>query len=189
MKIKWPILLIVMMFFSCVWLDDKLGDDPLELVFTILPQLNQNGDGYYVLPINSEGKQITNHTVYTYVGARDYNELEYIHSENKTVHWLSNLFWVMDDTLGYYRKRIRFEQDYRYITSDTSFIYSGDTTAFQKTVGCCSTSDEDGIGSTILTVLSSMLGDTIVLEAGTFDEYDNFPEDTLYISVPIIITK
>ena len=78
MKIKWPILLIVMMFFSCVWLDDKLSDDPLELVFTILPQLNQNGDGYYVLPINSEGKQITNHTVYTYVGARDYNELEYI---------------------------------------------------------------------------------------------------------------
>jgi hypothetical protein len=34
-----------------------------------------------------------------------------------------------------------------------------------------------------------MLGDTLVLEAGTFDEYDNFPEDTLYISVPIIITK
>jgi len=52
MRIRWPILLIVMMLFSCVWLDDKLSDDPLELVFTILPQLNQNGDGYYVLPLN-----------------------------------------------------------------------------------------------------------------------------------------
>ena len=30
MKIKWPILLIVMMFFSCVWLDDKLSDEPLK---------------------------------------------------------------------------------------------------------------------------------------------------------------
>ena len=95
MRSRWIILLSSLMLLSCVWLDDKLSDDPLELVFTILPQLNQNGDGYYVLPINSEGEQITNHTVYTYVGARDYNELEYIHTENKTVHWLSNLFWVI----------------------------------------------------------------------------------------------
>ena len=123
MRSRWTILLISLTLLSCVWLDEKLNEDPLELVFTILPQLNQNADGYYILPLNSDGKQITNHTVYTYVGARDYNELEYIHAENKTVHWISNLFWVMDDTLGYYRKRIRFEQDFRYITTDLSLIH------------------------------------------------------------------
>lgn len=178
-----------LLFASCVWLEDKLSGEPPELVFHILPKLNMNANGYYLLPLNSAGDRKTVHTVYGYVGLRDYDTFDFIDSENKAVSWTSNLYWVKNDTVGYYRKRKVYDRVYTYMTADTAFTYSGDTTAFKSTVGCCSTSDEKGMVSTTITVLSQMAGDTLVLEAGTLDEYDNCPTDTCYVSVPILIFK
>jgi len=189
MKNRITILLIGVLLVSCVWLDEKLEGDNPELIFYIVPELEVNSTGYYLLPLNSKNTNITSQAVYAYVGYKDFENFDFVDAEGAVVEWYSNLYYSSSDTVGYYRKQYGDIDTYTYYSIDTTFIYSGDLTQLKSTVDFSSKSDTKGMAKTNVNVLTQMIGDTLVLSASTKDNYDNCITDSCWVSMPFIITK
>ena len=189
MKNRITILLIGVLLISCVWLDEKLEGDNPELIFYIVPELEVNSTGYYLLPLNSKNTNITSQAVYAYVGYKDFENFDFVDAEGAVVEWYSNLYYSSSDTVGYYRKQYGDIDTYTYYSLDTTFIYSGGLTQLKSTVDFSSKSDTKGMAKTNVKVLSQMIGDTLVLSASTKDNYDNCITDSCWVSMPFIITK
>ena len=54
MKNRITILMVGILMISCVLLEEKLGGEDPELVFYIVPELEVNIGGYYLLPLNEK---------------------------------------------------------------------------------------------------------------------------------------
>ena len=189
MKNNISVLLIGSLMFSCVWLEEKLdGEDP-ELIFYIVPELEVNAGGYYQLPLDSSNTNITTQPVHAYVGYKDFENFDFLDAEGAIVEWYSNLYYSNNDTIGYFRRLYGENGSYTYYSPDTSYIFSGNFNQLKSTVDFSSTSDIKGMAKTNVTVLSQMLGDTLVLSASTVDNYDNCPTDSCWVAMPFIITK
>ena len=189
MKNNISIPLIGLLMISCVWLEDKLeGEDP-ELIFYIVPELETNAMGYYQLPLDGNNTKFTTQPVHAYVGYKDFENFDFIDAEGVIVEWYSNLYYSNNDSIGYYRRLYGENESYTYYSSDTSYIFSGNMIQLKSTVNFSSTSDIKGMAETNVTVLSQMLGDTLVLSASTIDKYDNCPTDSCWVAMPFIITK
>ena len=77
MKNRITILMVGILMISCVLLEEKLGGEDPELVFYIVPELEVNIGGYYLLPLNTNNTNITNQAVYAYVGYKDFDNFDY----------------------------------------------------------------------------------------------------------------
>jgi hypothetical protein len=181
--------MVGILMISCVLLEEKLGGEDPELVFYIVPELEVNIGGYYLLPLNTNNTNITNPPVYAYVGYKDFENFDFIDSEGAIVEWYSNLYYSNNDTIGYYRKQYGANETYTYYSIDTTYIFSGDLNKLNSTVEFSSKTDKKGMAKTNVKVLSQMMGDTLVLSAFTIDEYDNCTNDSCWVSMPFIITK
>ena len=189
MKNNISILLIGLLMLSCVWLEDKLEGEDQELIFYIVPELETNAMGYYQLPLDGNNTKFTIQPVHAYVGYKDFENFDFLDAEGVIVEWYSNLYYSNNDSIGYYRRLYGENESYTYYSSDTSYIFSGNMNQLKSTVNFSSTSDIKGMAETNVTVLSQMLGDTLVLSASTIDKYDNCPTDSCWVAMPFIITK
>ena len=181
-------LLIILNCFliSCVWWDEKTGGSDKELILRMLPQIPQNSAGYYILNLSKQSEQVS-HRVYAYMGSRDYQTFEYDDLNDTQLNWHSNLYTLDDDTSGYYRKRRFVDNEWTYINGGSMSTYNGDTSKFKPImVPTSSISNDSGMVSTIINVPSSMFNDTLILEAATFDQFNNCPLDSCYTGISIL---
>lgn len=185
-KIKQTILFIGLFVTSCVWWDEKTSESDYQLVFQILPILEMDQSGYYELPITSLEMPIT-HQIYAYVGGQNYTTFDFVDFGNTAVKWYGNLFTINGDSLGYYSKRYGIDEDWQYNWGDSSIAYFGETQNFipimEPTV---SMSNDSGLVSTFLNISPQIFQDTLILNAATFDKYDNCLTDTCFRSIQII---
>jgi len=114
---------------------------------------NENGD--YYLNLNQEKWQ-TIHRVDGKVYGSD--DLEY-----HQIHWKSNLYWVIGDTLGYVVKR-KLSDDVVYVNYDTTYVTQFDGYEV-RTTNNTSYTHEDGTFSNVIAPVKTMVGDTLRLTA------------------------
>ena len=185
MKNKIIILLVTLISLSCVALDD----DELELVFYIVvSDLESNPSGYYRIPINKDN-DLTKQPIYAYVGYKDFDNFSFLDAEDISVSWFSNLYYQSNDNAGYYRKKYGENVSYTYVSPDTRYIFNWNVNTLTSTVDPLSKSDKKGMAKININFPPQMLGDTLVISAATFDEYDDCERDSCWTSMPFIITK
>ena len=109
-------------------------------------------NGYYHLEMNRNTWQTT-HRISGVVS-----------DENVMVNWESNLYWVLNDTLGYIVKRQFSDWNGQYVSMDTSYI-----TGFEgmevPTTNRSSYSNKLGEINNMIAPVKNMVGDTLMLGA------------------------
>ncbi len=84
--------------------------------------------------------------------------------DNFRIGWESNLYWQLNDTLGYIIKERFSDWTGRYVSTDTSYItgFNGFTVPTTNEV---SYSNQDGELNNMIAPVRSMIGDTLILGA------------------------
>ena len=82
-------------------------------------------------------------------------------------YWESNLFWELEDTLGYYIHR-GLTDDLEYVSYDTTYVMRFEGTLV-PTYDITSVSSEDGEVSNMIAPVKSMVSDTLILSWYFFD--------------------
>ena len=120
-------------------------------------RLPKDKNGYYHLTIDRNNWQ-TLHRVSGSITYEGYGE------ENFVVEWESNLYWQLNDTLGYIVKERFSDWTGRYVSTDTSYItgFNGFTVPTTNEV---SYSNQDGELNNMIAPVRSMIGDTLILGA------------------------
>ena len=113
---KLVLIIISILFASCVQLiEEENESDKDTYTFTIEPNLEIDGNGFYHLDINRSSQQ-TLHRVSGHVYADNGNPVE-----NYSVEWESNLSCYLGDTLGYIVNRY-LNNSGVYVSVDTFYI-------------------------------------------------------------------
>ena len=148
--------LICLAVLSCLFIscEDASRDYSGELTFDM--RLPQDKNGYFQLELNKDNWQ-TLHRVSAKVSNAYY-------LDNFRVTWESNLYWQLNDTLGYIIKERFSDLNGRYVTTDTSYItgFNGFTV---PTTNRASYSNQDGEINNMIAPVRSMVGDTLILGA------------------------
>ena len=139
------------------------NEDTLSSVsFSLLADLELDGNGFYHLPIDTTNWQ-TLHRL-TGVVTRDSVGVNVI-----KFSWYSNHYWVIGDTLGYVIENTG-SSDFWYVGYDTTYItwFSG----FEvPVVNGSSYSDMHGEVNTMLAPVKTMRGDTLTIGYSYFDDW------------------
>ena len=133
-----------------------------SVLFSLLPDMDLDGNGYYHLPIDTTNWQ-TLHRL-TGVVTRDSVGVNVI-----KISWYSNHYWLIGDTLGYMIQTTGSE-DLWYIGYDTTYVtwFNG----FEvPVVNSASYSDMHGEVNTMFAPVKSMRGDTISIGYSYFDDW------------------
>ena len=142
---------------------ESVAEDTLSSVaFSLLSDLDIDGNGFYHLPIDTTKWQ-TLHRL-TGVVTRDSIGVNVI-----KVSWHSNHYWLIGDTLGYMIQNTGSE-DLWYVGYDTTYItwFSGFEVPI---VNGSSYSDMHGEVNTMIAPVKSMIGDTITIGYSYFDDW------------------
>jgi hypothetical protein len=91
--------------------------------------------------------------------------------------------------VGYYRKKYGENVTYTYVSPDDTYLFNGNVNTLTSTVEPLSKSDKEGMAKININFPPQMLGDTLVISAATFDEYDDCETDSCWTSMPFIISK
>tara|TARA_Y100001938_G_scaffold150981_1_gene244813 strand:+ start:815 stop:1411 length:597 start_codon:yes stop_codon:yes gene_type:complete len=150
LKLTTKIILSVI-FISC---EDNNQDNTGLLEFDI--RLPQDENGYYSLTLDRDKWQ-TLHRVTAKVSDTFY-------LDNFYISWESNLYWMLNDTLGYIVKRQFSDWNGSYVSTDTSYI-TGFNGMEVPTTNRSSYSNRLGEINNMIAPVKNMVGDTLMLGA------------------------
>ena len=134
----------------------------MEIKFTINPRLERDNNGYYHLDVIRRNVQ-TLHRI---------NGLITVDNrpvENVSFEWTSNLYWILNDTLGYIINQ-NLNDEGMYVSTDTSYM-TGFNGFEVQTINCCSYSNSDGEVNTMMAPIKTMLGDTATIQYSFYDDW------------------
>ena len=142
--------------------ESDIEDTLSSVTFSLLLDLDIDGNGFYHLPIDTTKWQ-TLHRL-TSVVTRDSVGVNVI-----KVSWHSNHYWLIGDTLGYMIQNTGSE-DLWYVGYDTTYItwFSGFEVPI---VNGSSYSDMHGEVNTMIAPVKSMIGDTVTIGYSYFDDW------------------
>ena len=153
---KLVLIIISILLTSCVQLiEEENESDKDTYTFTIEPNLEIDGNGFYHLDINRSSWQ-TLHRVSGHVYTDNGSPVE-----NYWVEWESNLSWYLGDTLGYIVNRY-LNNSGVYVSVDTSYIvgFNGQEVPTSNQI---SYSNSNGEVNNMIAPVRSMIGDTMKL--------------------------
>jgi hypothetical protein len=160
------IFILLVLFSSC----STEQENELNLQFDINPRLEKI-DGEYYLDL-----QETWQTLHRVSGTITNNNLPI---EGVKIYWKSNLYWYLDDTLGYVVKR-GLSDDLEYKSYDT--IYVTGFNGFEvPTSNEASYSNSKGEVNNMIAPVKIMVGDTLILS--WWYEYDSYISEPDSISI------
>lgn len=135
---------------------------PRDITFSIDGRLPVESGGLYTLDLNRSKWQTTHRITGTVF--EDGNPIE-----NLRIHWASDLFWIIDDSLGYIIDRWKCYKQNNceeavYLGRDTTYItyFAGMEV---PTSNFISYSELDGSISNMIAPVQSMIGDTMTVTA------------------------
>ena len=144
-------IILSILFISC---EDNNQDNTGLLEFDI--RLPQDENGYYSLTLD-KNKWQTLHRVTAKVSDTYY-------LDNFYISWESNLYWVLNDTLGYIVKRQFSDWNGSYVSLDTSYV-TGFSGMEVPTTNRSSYSNRLGEINNMIAPVKNMVGDTLMLGA------------------------
>lgn len=138
---------------------EQLGDeyecDYSKLQFINEPNLEQDGNGFYKLTLDRSNWQ----TLHRVSGHLFYDGEPV---ESARISWLSNLYWILGDTLGYIIHR-GLTDDLIYVSYDTTYI-TGLEGMEVPTINPASYTGSDGEFSQMIAPVLIMAGDTMDIQ-------------------------
>tara|TARA_B100000902_G_scaffold396773_1_gene458703 strand:- start:1105 stop:1743 length:639 start_codon:yes stop_codon:yes gene_type:complete len=145
-------------------IEDEVLEDTLSVLqFEMVTDLEVDSNGYYRLQIDTNNWQ----TLYRFTGrvTRDSlpcNVIEF--------GWYSAHHWIIGDTLGYVLANNGLSDDLVYVAYDTTYLtwFSGYEVPI---VNGSSYSTEDGEVNTMIAPVQTMVGDTINISYGFWDNW------------------
>ena len=150
----------LILFQSC---NDLNTEDDSEYIFTLNSRLEIDNNGYYHLDVIRQNVQ-TLHRINGVITKDD------IPVENVFFEWSSNLYWILGDTLGYIVNQ-NLNDKGMYVSTDTSYM-----TGFKgfevQTINCCSYSNSKGEVNTMIGLVKSMVGDTMIVNYSFLNRND-----------------
>ena len=156
MKILHPLLFILFLIhLSCE--DNQDEDTQSTYRFDIVWEdtgITKDDNDYFHLTINRNSWQ-------TFYRVRGIVYKDDLPAHNMKFYWQSNLYWELDDTLGYYIHR-GLTDDLEYVSYDTTYVI-GFSGMEVPTSNSASVSSSDGEVSNMIAPVKSMIGDTLVL--------------------------
>jgi hypothetical protein len=145
--------IIILIFFVQVGCDDMFQDEKeMKLFITVDPRLPQDNNGYYHLTLN-KNKWQTIHRFTGLVTDQNENPIDVVR-----FNWESNLYWIMNDTLGYIIKR-GLTDSYEYVNYDTLYMI-GFEGSLVPTINPASYSNSKGEFNQMCGFTRNMIGDT-----------------------------
>ena len=92
--------------------------------------------------------------------------------EYADIDFKSNLYWALDDTIGYFEHQW-LTDDMEYNTYSTSYVIGGNLHDLVPTTNYSSMTSSDGTTRNMIAPVKSMIGDTLILVydvyVGTYD--------------------
>ena len=156
MKTLHPLLFILFLIhLSCE--DNQDEDTQSTYRFDIVWEdtgITKDDNDYFHLTINRNSWQ-------TFYRVRGIVYKDDLPAHNMKFYWQSNLYWELDDTLGYYIHR-GLTDDLEYVSYDTTYVI-GFSGMEVPTSNSASVSSSDGEVSNMIAPVKSMIGDTLVL--------------------------
>ena len=150
--VKSIISLPILFMIGCA--DVEMNQSVLEVEpYCNMPDIDN--DGVYELQMNRENWQ-TIHPI-DFLVKVDGHLVEYADIDFK-----SNLFWSLNDTIGYFTHRW-LTDNMAYNTYDTSYVIGGSLHDLVPTTNYSSLTDEDGTTRNMIAPVQSMIGDTLIL--------------------------
>ena len=153
-------IVLMLMLMSCSDINDSYNE---EYQFQLNPRLELDENGYYHLSIKKQNVQ-TLHRINGRITKDD------IPVENVFFEWSSNLYWILGDTLGYIVNQ-NLNDKGMYVSTDTSYM-----TGFKgfevQTINCCSYSNSKGEVNTMIGLVKSMVGDTMIVNYSFLNRND-----------------
>ena len=135
-----------------------------------------NGDGIYELELSGSNWQTLAKVDFSVT--RDGVPEEFV-----PIRFASNLFWQLNDTLGYFIER-GLSSDVEYVAYDTTYVTGGGHHDLVPTTNISSMTDTDGVTSNWIAPVRSMRGEVFVLYYSYWDEYrTERSEDSLRIQL------
>lgn len=133
-----------------------------KIIMTIEPRLNMDENGYYHLTLDRNDWQ----TIHRISGHLNYDDG--LPAELIKVYWSSNLYWYLNDTLGYIDHE-GLTDDLVYVSYDTTYI-TGFNGMEVPTSNQASYSNAEGEVNNMIAPVKIMEGDTMRL---AWSYYDN----------------
>ena len=122
--------------------------------------LPQDENGYYHLELDDENWQTIQRLEGRVISSKtDYESWERNDMESLKIHWRSNLYWVLGDTLGYI-VHSGYTDDWVYVAYDTTYVIGYDGTEI-RTTNWASYSNSDGEINNMIAPVKTMIGDTL----------------------------
>ena len=147
-------ILFIYLFFSCE--DVEIPRYELE----VNPRLEQDQNGFYHLKLKRDNVQ-TLHRLNLSI-TKSNEPIENIFTE-----WSSNLYAILNDTLGYIVNQNLNDMG-SYTTTDTSYLI-GFNGLEVPTINCCSYSNPGGQINTMIGLWPQMVGDTMLVSFSILD--------------------
>ncbi len=159
------LLLLIYLFavYGCNAIDpNNQNEDGNKIIMTIEPRLDMDENGYYHLTLDRTHWQ-TIHRISGHLNYEDGSPAELV-----KVSWESDLYWVLGDTLGYIVHE-GLTDDLVYVSYDTTFITGFDGMEV-PTSNQASYSSSDGEVNNMIAPVQIMVGDTMTLYWGYYDD-------------------
>ena len=176
---KYLFIILLVGFWSCED-GDQLNEESqstyrFDLIYEDTGITKDNND-YFHLTIDRGSWQ----TLYRVRGIvyKDNEPVEFM-----KFYWQSNLYWELDDTLGYYIHR-GLTDDLEYVSYDTTYI-TGFSGMEVPTSNSASVSNANGEVSNMIAPVRTMIGDTLVLSWIYFDWV--YESDTFHGEMKIVL--
>tara|TARA_A100001201_G_scaffold120734_3_gene104243 strand:- start:654 stop:1295 length:642 start_codon:yes stop_codon:yes gene_type:complete len=143
--------------------DDIVEDTLSRLEFEVLTDLEMDSNGYYRLQIDTTNWQ----TLYRFSGRVTRDSLPCRVIE---FGWYSAHHWIIGDTLGYIIANNGLSDDMVYVGYDTTYLtwFNGFEVPI---VNGSSYSNDDGEVNTMIAPVQTMIGDTINISYGFWDNW------------------
>tara|TARA_R100001591_G_scaffold118515_1_gene141795 strand:- start:2291 stop:2713 length:423 start_codon:yes stop_codon:yes gene_type:complete len=133
-----------------------------------------NNDGIYELELSSTNWQTL--ASVNFLVTRDGVPEEFV-----PIRFASNLYWQLNDTLGYFIHR-DLTDNVEYVTYDTTYVTGGGVHDLVSTTNISSMTGTDGKTTNWIAPVESMRGETFILYYSYYDEWrSERVEDSLKI--------
>ena len=163
--LKRSILQIILSVYSLFLIGCSLGPEeysPLDVEpYCNMPDVNN--DGIYELELSSTNWQTL--ASVNFLVTRDGVPEEFV-----PIRFASNLYWQLNDTLGYFIHR-DLTDNVEYVTYDTTYVTGGGVHDLVSTTNISSMTGTDGKTTNWIAPVESMRGETFILYYSYYDEW------------------
>lgn len=176
LNVRKSLIRSILTVYSLLLIGCSLGPEeysPLDVKpYCNMPDID--GDGVYELELSNDNWQTLAKIDFSVT--RDGVAEEFV-----PIRFASNLFWQLNDTLGYFIHR-NLTDNVEYVAYDTTYVTGGGIHDLVSTTNISSMTDTDGTTTNWIAPVKSMRGETFVLYYSYYDEWrSERVEDSLTI--------